>query len=197
MHLADGTVQPLDSMNVRITEYTVGPNGDKAMPGTLPGASKYTYAFDVNADEAVAANAASITFDTPVVYYTDNFLLFPAGTTVPVGFFDATASQWKASDSGVVIEVVGVSGGRAELDVTGDHVADPPSQLATFGITDAELQKMAEVYAPGRTLWRVQLPHFTPWDENWGGGPPSDSVGPIAPPPHGDLDGDLSNRRIG
>src|SRR4029079_9287513 len=146
MHLPNGSTQPMDSMNLRITEYTVGANAPNAMPGSLPAESKYTYAFDVNADEAVAANATSITFDTPLVYYSDNFLNFPAGTVVPLGFFDAASSAWKAADSGAVSDGLCISGGRAQLDVTGDDVADAPSELATFGITDAELQRMAEVY---------------------------------------------------
>lgn len=33
MILPDGTVQPLQSLTVRATEYTVGPNGPQAMPG--------------------------------------------------------------------------------------------------------------------------------------------------------------------
>ena len=57
MHMHDGTTAPLTEMNVRITEFTVGPNGPASMPAALPPTSHYTYAFEVNADEAVAAGA--------------------------------------------------------------------------------------------------------------------------------------------
>jgi RHS repeat-associated protein len=185
MHLSDGSTQSLSSMNVRISEYTVGANGQKAMPGSLPGESKYTYAFEVNADEAVAANAASITFDAPLIHYVDNFLQFPAGTKVPLGYYDPSTSAWLPADSGIAVDVVSISGGRAQLDVTGDGIADSASALSAYGITDVEQQKLAELYTSGRMLWRVLIPHFSSWDENWGGGPPGDATGPNGNPPSG------------
>ncbi|MBW6477527.1 MAG: hypothetical protein K0A95_10695 [Chromatiales bacterium] len=39
--MPDGTRQPLTSATVRATEYTVGPNGPKAMPGELPPTTAY------------------------------------------------------------------------------------------------------------------------------------------------------------
>src|SRR3712207_7796914 len=41
--LPDGTLQPTGTLNVRATEYTVGPSGPKAMPAPLPPNSGYTY----------------------------------------------------------------------------------------------------------------------------------------------------------
>lgn len=187
MHLADGSTIELTSMNVRITEFTVGEQGLAAMPGDLPAESKYTYAFEVNADEAVATGAESITFSQPLIYYVDNFLQLPSGTPVPLGSFDREAGAWKASDSGVSFEIVGESSGLSELDVTGDHLPDPPSILTSYGITDAERTRLAGLYEPGRTLWRFLIPHFTqPWDANMGGGPPEDATGPTGDPPIGD-----------
>jgi RHS repeat-associated protein len=187
MHLADGTTVNLNSMNVRITEFTVGPDGDKAMPRSLPPESKYTHAFEVNADEAVAAGATSITFSTPLVYYVDNFTHFPAGTKVPLGSLNRDGCGWVAEETGVVLNILDTSGGQAKIDVTGDGVADTGSTLTQYGITTAELQKLASLYTPGRTLWRTRLPHFTrPWDENWGGGPPPDASPPPPDPPHND-----------
>ena len=128
MHLEGGGTVDLETMNVRITEFTVGPDGPKAMPGPLPKESLYTYAFEINADEAIAAHAPSITFSTPLIYYVDNFLRFPAGTTIPLGSFSrdgetvescGAASAWIASDSGVALDVVGESSGAAQVDVTG------------------------------------------------------------------------------
>ena len=43
MHLPDGSTQPLGDLQVRATEFTVGPNGQDAMPGELPPSGAYTY----------------------------------------------------------------------------------------------------------------------------------------------------------
>lgn len=55
MVLADGSTQPLTSLHVRATEYTVGANGLNTMPGALPPNSGYTYAVELSVDEAIAA----------------------------------------------------------------------------------------------------------------------------------------------
>ena len=89
---------------------------------------------------------------------------FPAGTAVPMGYYDREKAQWIAADNGIVIKLVSESGGRAALDVTGDGVAD---SVAALGIDDAELRKLAELYDPGKSLWRAAINHFTPWDYNW------------------------------
>ena len=52
-----GTV-PATTLNMRFTEYTVGPSGEKAMPGPLPPTSAYTYAVELTADEAIALYTA-------------------------------------------------------------------------------------------------------------------------------------------
>src|SRR5690606_20846112 len=57
MRHADGTEQLISDLHVRITEFTVGEEGPDAMPANLPSNTGYTYAFEVNADEAVAAGA--------------------------------------------------------------------------------------------------------------------------------------------
>jgi RHS repeat-associated protein len=189
MHLADGSEVELSTMDVRITEFTVGPGGPAAMPAPLPPESQYTYAFEVNADQAVLAGAPSITFTTPLPYYVDNFLGFPAGTPVPLGALDRAASAWKREASGVVLDIVSESAGLAEIDVTGDGLADTGSALAAHSITNDELRTLAELYEPGRSLWRVQLSHFTtPYDCNWGGGPPDDAERPSNRPPDSDED---------
>src|SRR5262249_26496650 len=52
MVLPDGGSQPLTSLRVRATEFTVGDLGPNAMPAELPPASAYTYALQLSADEA-------------------------------------------------------------------------------------------------------------------------------------------------
>ncbi|MCK5713041.1 MAG: putative metal-binding motif-containing protein, partial [Hyphomicrobiaceae bacterium] len=61
MVMPDGSLQPLDNIDVRATEYTVGDNGLEAMPGELPPTTGYTYAVELSADEAIAAGAKRVT----------------------------------------------------------------------------------------------------------------------------------------
>ncbi len=88
MVLPDGTTEALDEIHVRATEYTIGDSGPDAMPAALPPTSGYTYAVELSADEAVEAGATDVRFDTPVVTYVDDFLGFPAGGDVPIGYYD-------------------------------------------------------------------------------------------------------------
>jgi len=179
MHLAGGGTVDLAAMNVRISEFTVGSTGHDAMPAPLPPTSKYTYAFEVNADEAVAAGAPSITFSVPLPYYVENFIDFPAGTIVPVGSLDRTTGTWSPEENGVVLDVVAESGALAQLDVTGDGVAETAAALSAYGITNLEREKIAELYDPGQSLWRIQVGHFTrPWDCNWSADLPPDADEP-------------------
>jgi len=178
MTLADGSVQPLPGLTVRATEFTVGPNGPAAMPGLLPPTSAYTYAAELSADEALAVGATQVTFSQPVFNYVENFLGFPVGGIVPTGYYDRQRAAWVASDNGRVVAVVAVSGGLADLDTDGDGLAD-----SGLGITQAERQTLASLYAPGQSLWRVPITHFTPWDCNWPYGPPANAVPPNQPLP--------------
>ncbi|MBI4701946.1 MAG: carboxypeptidase regulatory-like domain-containing protein, partial [Deltaproteobacteria bacterium] len=65
----DGSTQPVSALHVRLTEYSVGPNGSQAMPRPLPPQSGYTYAVGLDADEALAAGASRIDFNPPAVFY--------------------------------------------------------------------------------------------------------------------------------
>jgi RHS repeat-associated protein len=176
--LADGSVRALpDELNVRATEYTIGATGPSAMPGQLPPSSGYTYAVEYSVDEADALGAVDVRFDKPVVTYVDDFLGFAAGTAVPAGYYDRAAGHWVASKNGLVIKLVGESGGLADVDITGDGTADGAAALAAVGIDDAERARLAQLYDPGKSLWRVEVSHFTPWDYNYPYGPP-DGAGP-------------------
>jgi RHS repeat-associated protein len=167
LRMPDGTLQPLTSIAVRATEYTVGPTGQSAMPAPLPGTSGYTYAVDLTADEAISAGATSVVFDQPVAFYVDNFLHFPIGTPVPVGFYDRDKAQWVTSPNGRIVKVLQVTNGRASLDVDGSGSEATSEALVALGVNEAELTKLGALYAPGNSLWRVQLSHFTPYDLNW------------------------------
>jgi len=184
--MPDGSSHPMTELTVRATEYTVGDRGPERMPGPLPVASGYTYAVELSVDEAMAEGAAMVRFDRALPFYVENFLGFPVGMAVPVGYFDRLLGAWVASENGIVIGIVGVTGELADVDVSGDGVADTGAALDDLGVTDAERARLAELYAPGATLWRVPIRHFTPWDCNWPYGPPDDAVVPDVDDPTSD-----------
>jgi RHS repeat-associated protein len=190
LRFPDGTTQPLTSLALRATEFTVGDNGPAAMPAELPPASQYTYAVQLTADEQLAAGpGAVIEFSQPVPLYVENFLSFPVGTAVPVGVYDPTAANWLPEPNGVVLKVVGTDGlGRALLDINGDGVPDSDSLLAFNGIDPLERIRLAGTYPVGSELWRVNIIETLPHDLNW----PFTLVGGTAPA--GDVDGPCTDR---
>lgn len=162
----DGVTEEVSGLTVRLTEYTAG--GPSAMPAGLPPSSAFTYAIELSADEA---GDAEVEFDQPVYVYVDNFLGFPPGVTVPVGFHDDATGAWSASPNGRVIKVTDVTNGIAtELDG-----ADG------LEIDDSERAKLAQYV--GRSLWRVPVQHFSTYDFNWGAGFPPDARAPDARSP--------------
>jgi RHS repeat-associated protein len=166
MVLPGGGTQPLTSATVRATEYTIG-SDPAVMPAKLPPASAYTYAVEYSADEAIAAGAKTVQFSQPVIHYSENFLSFPTGGQVPVGYYDRDKVTWVPSDDGRVLGILSITSGRADLDVDGSGLAATPAQLTALGITDDERASLAGLYPISQTLWRVQIPHFTSWDCNW------------------------------
>lgn len=184
--LPGGGTQALTTLNVRATEYTVGDNGPQAMPGELPATSAYTYAVELSVDEAIAAGATRVDFDQPVPFYVDNFLDFLVGVIVPAGWYDREKAAWVPSDNGLVIGILAITDGKAELDVDGSGNAADAQALAELGITDAERARLAELYTAGKSLWRTPITHFTPWDCNWAWAPPPDAAPPPPPPPPND-----------
>jgi hypothetical protein len=164
MLLADGSTQPLSSMHVRATEYTVGSNGPEAMPGALPPTVAYTYAVELSVDEAIAAGAQQVSFSNPVPLYVDNFLGFSTGTKVPTAYYDFKLNAWIPVNDGQIIKILNINNGKAELDTDGDAVIDNGTAL---GITEAERQKLATLFPVGHSVSRVMLSHFSPWDLNY------------------------------
>ncbi len=192
--MPDGSRVPVAApLTIRLTEYTVGPRGPAAMPGELPPASAYTYAIDIRADEAETAGAARVEFANPVPLYVDNFIGFPTGMAVPIGAYDRSAAQWVAQPNGVVLTVVSIVSGVANIDTTGDGVPESDSLLAgQYGISVAERQQLAARYSGGvpiggASLWRVALAFSSRWDCNWPGGAPADAVAPNGGVPSGGL----------
>jgi RHS repeat-associated protein len=176
--LPDGSEVALDALHVRATEYTVGERGPEAMPGTLPVTSAYTYAVELSVDEADTLGVRSVVFDRPIGFYLENFLDFPVGTTVPLGYYDREQARWVPAESGVVLAIVGITEDMASIDLDGDGLAEDAVSLVATGITTEERAELAALYAPGQTLWRVSITHFTPWDCNWPFGPPDGAIFP-------------------
>ena len=171
VHDAGGSTTPLSSIDVRVTEYTVGEDGPAAMPGELPPASAYTYAAEFSVDGV--AEDASVQFSQPVTSYLldhddsegSEFLGFPVGLAVPVGSYNRATATWEGELNGVVIGIVSESGGLADVDTTGDGVADNGD--GTVGLlSDAEREALATLFDPGDTVWRAAISHFTPIDLN-------------------------------
>ncbi len=171
MVMPDGSRQSLSTLSVRATEYTVGENGQLAMPAEMPSDVAYTYAVELSIDEAKAAGAKRVDFNQPLPFYVENFLGFPVGGAVPLGYYDTDQGVWVPSENGRVIKILSINGGIAELDTTGNGIADNGS---TIGVSDEERRQIALLYPlAGTSLWRMQLTHFSTWDANWGwGGPP-------------------------
>src|SRR4051794_33122171 len=167
MKLPNGQTKPIDELKVRVTEFTYGDQGDEAMPGSLPANSGYTYAAEFSVDAALAAGATRVSFDKPLINYTENFIGAPVGGAVPTGYYDRTDAEWKGGKDGRVIKVLSEAGGIAAVDTDGNGQAD-----TGLGISDDERRQLAALYEPGQELWRVLITHFTPWDHNWPYGPP-------------------------
>lgn len=146
MVMPDGSTQPLSTLSVRATEYTIGENGPKAMPAELPPTSGYTYCVEVTADEALAVGATHVRFDKPLYFYVEDFIGFPVGGAVPSGYYDRQKGQWIASENGRVIKILSITGGLADLDTNGDEAADDPETLAVLNIADVEREKLATLY---------------------------------------------------
>jgi RHS repeat-associated protein len=199
MVLPDGSTQPLSSLTIRATEYTVGSNGPKTMPAELPPTSAYTYCVEIAADEAIAAGAEHVQFNKATYFYVDDFIGFPVGGIVPVGYYDRHKGQWVASENGKVIKVLGITGGLADIDTDGDNVIDTPTKLSSLGIMDAEREKLATLYTQlPKQLWRVPITHLSPFDMNWPSQPPEDAIWAEDPnPKKNEIEKDDPCRRSG
>lgn len=179
MTLPGGGTQPLTTLNVRATEYTVGTTGPQAMPAPLPPNSLYTYAVSYSVDEALNAGATSVQFTQPVSAYVENFLGLPVGTTIPAGSYDRSRGVWVGSANGQIIQVLSVSDGVASVDTNGDGAADN-----LLGLSTAELQQLGALYQPGASLWRVPVTHFSEYDYNFGPNFPPRAAPPSGPFAH-------------
>ena len=176
LEAADGTQTPLTNPTVSVTEYTVGDDGPKAMPGQLPRETAYTYAAAFQVQEAGVGE--TVHFGQPVIVYVENFLGFPVGEELPSGSYDEDTGAWVAEPNGRVLEVTAIDSGVAALDIDGDGLADDEAALAALGITTAERIEIGGLYAASTMLWRVPVSHFSTFDFNPALLPPTDAKHP-------------------
>ena len=162
----------LKSITTRATEFTT----PESMPAKLPPNSGYTYCVELSVD-----GAERVKFAKPVVMWVDNFLGFPVGGVVPVGYYDRDRGLWVPADNGRVVRLLDRDGDGVvdALDADGDG---QPDDLNGNGLYEDEVAGLTNPlqYAPGATFWRVAVTHFTPWDCNWPYGPPLDAGPPNA-----------------
>ncbi len=175
---ADGTTTPISQLDLRITEFTVGTAGPSRMPAELPRASAYTYAIDVNADEAVAAGAEHVLLSKPALYFVDNFLGVPVGTVVPVGSYEASRGVWASEPNGVVMAILDGISGVAAIDLDGDGAADADDVLELAGLDIPVRERLAALYPSGTELWFAAFSHLSYPDLNFSEGPPDDYADP-------------------
>ncbi len=191
MVLPGGGVQPLTTLNVRATEYTIGASGPLALPAELPPNSGYTYAVELSVDQAIAAGAIGVTFNQSIPMYVENFLNFPVGENVPLGSYDPQTGVWKGEPDGRVVKIVSITSAAADLDTDGNGSVDNGVGTgfggADLGITLAERQTLATLYSVDKSVWRARTTHFSAIDWNWPKGPlPAGAGPPNAPEPVND-----------
>jgi len=166
MVLPNGDTVALNSIHVRATEYSVGPNGLQAMPAELPPTNGYTYCVELSADEAIASGSKTVSFNKPVSIYVENFLGFPVGAKVPAGYYDREKGVWVPMDDGIIVGILSTDDGIAVVDVASSGEPADSIVLTALGFTTEELQSLASLYSSGQTLWRIQIQHFSPNDFN-------------------------------
>jgi len=170
--LPDDSTVSLPSITVRATEFTVGAQGEAAMPLQMPLNTAYTYAIEYTVEEAEAIGAVRVDFDQPVVTYNENFLGYEVGEVVPNGYVDRERGVWVNGDhEGRIVEILDIQGGMAILDLDGDGLEDDATAHAALDIDVVEREALGSVYGVGEQLWRVPVDHFSTYDSNWGWGP--------------------------
>ena len=171
---SDGSTRELKSFKVRATEFKTL----QSMPKEMPSKSAFTYCSDLTIDGV--SDDANVSFDKPVIMYVDNFLGFNVGEIVPIGYYDRVDGKWKPSKNGVVVKLLDTDGdGKVDaLDSDGD---DKPNDLNGDGSFSDEVVGIAgkSGYEPGKTYWRGEITHFTPWDFNWPYAPPKNAKEPV------------------
>jgi hypothetical protein len=164
--------QELTTITTRATEYPT----PESMPAKLPPNSAFTYCAELSVD-----GAQRVRFEKPVMIYVNNFLGFPVGSIVPVGFYDRDKGVWVPSENGVVVKLLDIDGNGIvdALDADGDGQPDDLNEDG-FYIDEVKGLNDQQRYLPDTTYWRAAIKHFTPCDLNWPIGTPPGAIPPNA-----------------
>lgn len=163
--LVDG-VRQMSDWSIRLTEYTVGPNGRAAMPGELPPGIAYTYAFEATLDGASAGatvefvQAGDESISSPLFVYYENFIGAPTGTAVPLGVLDDERGVWEPELDGHYIELLPPAPGRSEAGVRlGREIDGTPAATLYWHQDQAALEsiQLASTDKPWLTFTRKEL----------------------------------------
>jgi len=116
------------------------------------------WAYDYE-DEGIKVAGKDLILSQPLIVFVENFLKFPVGTPMPMGYFDNDKSAWIAADNGLVIQLLPPKGDLAQIDVdgTGKAIRDAKSSIRAnefaepFPITlieslDVEMQKPRQLW---------------------------------------------------
>jgi len=174
---------PVNGITVRIQEYSVGADGEKALPAPLPPTVAYSFAFELLADEVISGGAASAQLSQPATLLLENVMNFPEGMSIPLGYYDRSKAGWLPVENGRVIRMIGRSGDYATIDFNGDGVAEPPDTLVVKGISLAEQKYLATVYAAGQSLLRMEFSKLGTYSIGYGFVMPATAKAPTNPAP--------------
>jgi hypothetical protein len=150
-------------------EYTTGDDYTSSLPGQLPATTMVNYAIELSAVELHELGAKTLKFSKPAHFYVDNFYDLPAGSIVPVGYYDYQKATWVSSNNGLVIDIIDIVNGKAVLLMEKGGTRNDPELLKYLEIDEAELRDLAQRYPnpTGTSLSRVVVRHLTPFDLNF------------------------------
>jgi RHS repeat-associated protein len=137
------------AVNVSVTEYPT----PESMPASLPPTSAFTWCGEFKVE-----GLDHVRFNKPVVFYIENFLSFPIGHNMPIGYYNRETGLWEAQENGIVGVLVD---GEAPFDGVVDGL-----DTDNDGVGDGYDITGAESLGIGTQVWRGETSHFTPIDCN-------------------------------
>ncbi len=173
----------INGITVRVQEYSVGTDGERALPAPLPSTVAYSFAFELQADEVISRGAARAQLSQPATLLLENVINFPEGMSIPLGYYDRTNAAWLPSDNGQVIRIVGKDTGYARIDWNGDGVAEHPDTLVLRGISYAEQRYLAATYSSNQSLLRMKFSKLGSYTIGFGFVLPTNAKAPTNPAP--------------
>jgi YD repeat-containing protein len=180
--LSAGISKPLNRLNLAVTEYTVGPRGASAPPAMAPPGAGCVYAVNIAADEEREPGAQETRFRRSLIHYVENFVKLPVGAALPAFRYDPEKAAWAPGTPGLVIQIVDVKDGLADLDLDGKGMPADAAALAALDVGEPERRRLAALYPKDTTLWRLPLTALGTWGVFLPVRPPDGAVAPPSAP---------------